>query len=216
MDRRELLIQATTLMGAAVAMPVLSAVNAYASATKKQAHLYKGLSIFSPQEREMINVLTEMIIPETDTPGANQAGVPDFIDMLISTWYSEHDKKYVFHGLRLLNNHCLISFGQDFLGCSEEQQIIALEDAEQNVLGAISDGIEGGRSERVAVTPNGWAPWGDRHRAGHGFFSQIKSLTVLAYYTSEIGATQALIYDPVPGEYIGDADFDTYGKHFTS
>ena len=68
----------------------------------------------------------------------------------------------------------------------------------------------------MAITPNDWAPWGDRHRAGSGFFSQIKSLTVLAYYTSEVGATQALIYDPVPGVYIGDADFSQYGKHFTS
>ena len=129
MNRRELLIKAATLMGAAITAPVLSAVTAYSSASKKQAHLYQGLSIFSPQERKMIDVLAEMIIPETDTPGAIQAGVPDFIDTLVSVWYSKDDKKYFFHGLRLLNNHCLVSFGHDFLGCTEAQQVIALEDA---------------------------------------------------------------------------------------
>ncbi|MCF2947899.1 gluconate 2-dehydrogenase subunit 3 family protein [Paraglaciecola aquimarina] len=216
MNRRELLIQAMAVMGAAVSAPVLSAVNAYASASNKQAHLFTGPSIFSPKQRKMIELLTEMIIPQTDTPGAIEAGVPDFIDTLVSNWYADYDKKYLFHGMRLLDNHCLVSFGKDFIACSEEQQIVALEDAEQNVLGAISDGEKGGHSQRVAITPQDWAPWGDRHRAGNGFFSQIKNLTVLAYYTSEIGATQALIYDPVPGEYIGDADFATYGKHFTN
>jgi hypothetical protein len=37
-------------------------------------------------------------------------------------------------------------------------------------------------------------------------FALLKELTVLGYFTSEIGATQALAYDKVPGGYWGNLD----------
>ena len=36
------------------------------------------------------------------------------------------------------------------------------------------------------------------------FFNQLKQLTITGYFTSEIGATQALAYLPLPGQFIGD------------
>ena len=40
-----------------------------------------------------------------------------------------------------------------------------------------------------------WWPWSaSRH---------VKDLTLLGYFTAEVGATQALRYDPVPGAYRG-------------
>jgi len=36
------------------------------------------------------------------------------------------------------------------------------------------------------------------------FFRQLKQLTVTGYFTSEIGATEALEYLPVPGKFEGD------------
>ncbi len=35
------------------------------------------------------------------------------------------------------------------------------------------------------------------------FFMTMKGLTVTGYFTSEIGATQALAYDPIPGKFNG-------------
>ena len=46
------------------------------------------------------------------------------------------------------------------------------------------------------------------------FFYQLKELTVLGYYTSEVGATQELAYLPIPGHYEGDYDFT--GKQWSS
>ena len=37
-------------------------------------------------------------------------------------------------------------------------------------------------------------------------FAMLKELTLLGYFTSEIGATQALAYDKVPGGYWGNLD----------
>lgn len=38
---------------------------------------------------------------------------------------------------------------------------------------------------------------------GRDFFLQFKQMTLLGFFTSEIGATQVLQYDPFPGEYFG-------------
>lgn len=35
------------------------------------------------------------------------------------------------------------------------------------------------------------------------FFREMKNLTITGYFTSEIGATQALAYDPIPGKFDG-------------
>jgi hypothetical protein len=40
------------------------------------------------------------------------------------------------------------------------------------------------------------------------FFKTLKHLTVLGYFNSEIGATQALAYLPVPGRFDGSAPFE--------
>jgi hypothetical protein len=47
------------------------------------------------------------------------------------------------------------------------------------------------------------------------FFYKLKLLTVLGYYTSEVGATQELSYNPVPGRYEGDYDFDKVGRQWS-
>lgn len=41
-------------------------------------------------------------------------------------------------------------------------------------------------------------------KTNKAFFKQMKQLTVTGYFTSEIGATQALEYLPVPGSFQGD------------
>lgn len=40
------------------------------------------------------------------------------------------------------------------------------------------------------------------------FFSKLKQLTVTGYFTSEIGATQALAYLPVPGRFEGSVPME--------
>ena len=48
------------------------------------------------------------------------------------------------------------------------------------------------------------------------FFFKLKLLTVLGYYTSEVGATSELAFNPAPGRYDGDVDFAKLGKQWTS
>lgn len=43
------------------------------------------------------------------------------------------------------------------------------------------------------------------------FFLLMKSMTLLGYFTTEIGATEVLSYDPVPGNYEGCIPIEKYG-----
>lgn len=212
MNRRQMLLRAAAAMGGALAGPVAMAVRAGAEPGAAIVN-----RVFTEEQRAMTAAIAELIIPKTDTPGAGEAGAPEFIEMMVSDWYQEDQRRSFFARLRDFDNHCKSSFGASFLKCSRAQQVMALEDAEANAIGSISDGKPGAKGNDGAVQVGDPAMWGDgRSDAGAGFFNEIKSLTVLGYYTSEVGIMAELIYDPTPGAYDGDVDFKTYGKHFIS
>src|ERR1700756_3118166 len=39
-----------------------------------------------------VKAMAEMIIPRTDTPGASDVGVADFIDLILTEWYEDADR----------------------------------------------------------------------------------------------------------------------------
>lgn len=226
MDRRDLLKRAAAALGLGATTPVMLAITACSdrpttktTATDPAAPEVESLnvparaSVFDKTEREMIEILVELIIPTTDTPGAAKAGVGGFIDTMVTDWYTDQERQRFIKGLGLLDDHCLLSFNQNFLSCSENQRIATLEEAEQNLLGVISDRQTGNKARRIPATEPG--PWNDLPKGGAEFFEALKQLTILGYYTSEIGSTQELIYDPVPGSYDGDVDFYEQGRHYT-
>jgi len=49
-------------------------------------------------------------------------------------------------------------------------------------------------------------------RAGDPFFRSLKELTLVGYYTSEIGATRELHHAPVPGRYDGCVPLAQIGR----
>lgn len=46
----------------------------------------------------------------------------------------------------------------------------------------------------------------------HNFFDISKSMTIYLFFTSEIGATQVLNHNPIPGEYEGCIDYKEVGS----
>jgi len=53
---------------------------------------------------------------------------------------------------------------------------------------------------------------GELDRAGDPFFRSLKDLTLVGYYTSEIGATRELQYAPLPGRYNGCVPLAQIGR----
>lgn len=125
---------------------------------------------FNGADFELISRIADLIIPETDTPGAIGAGVPVYIDMVVSR--NEAQQSLAADGLRWIDNEAERIGGQKFLQLDEARQLSILE--------ALCDAWEN--------HPHG--PLGRNVE----FFAMMKSLTADGYYTSRIGLIEELGY----------------------
>jgi hypothetical protein len=142
--------------------------------------------IFIEYHKELIAALAETIIPATDTPGAKDAGVPEFMIVLLNDCTDRKSKNKFIDGLKELRKYCLDKHGKEYQHCTEEQQYIVLKHFEEQ--GKAWPGLLGKVQDKFL---------------GRSFFATLKHYTVEGYGTSRLGATKGLVYIPVPGSYHG-------------
>lgn len=196
MNRRTLLQLAAAALGGALSGSwVEGALAGVSPATAPSRDVFPG------DTRAKVAVLAEMIIPKTDTPGAIEAGVPHFIDVMVADWYTDAERRIFFDGLAQLDTYCDNRFGAGFMACNEPERVAALQATEHVA-----------QSYRSTAMPSMFGNTIDEHTP---FFHKIKELTVLGYYTSEVGAQQELRYNPMPMHYDGDYDFSKVGREWS-
>jgi len=121
--------------------------------------------VFNPHQQQTVVVLAELIIPQTETPGAKGALVDRFIDALLAT-APVADRRQVVTGIGKLDARSRALFRADFVSATPPQQT--------DLLTRLS--AEGGTEARDLVD----------------FFTVMKSMTITGYYTSEIGMRDEL------------------------
>ena len=164
-------------------------LQALALAATGMLHAKAAASKLEESQQKLVAELAELIIPRTETPGAIDAGVPAFIDHIVSDWYTPVERAIFVEGLKAM------------AAAGPSQRVAALQSLEQQAAGYVP---RPGTS--VFGKPDERSP----------FFFKLKLLTVLGYYTSEVGATNELAFNPVPARYDGNVDFATVGKQWTS
>src|SRR5467141_4865851 len=92
MNRRDVLL---LLAGTAALPDKLLAVGR----TVHQRARLGMLRTLTPQQNETVATIAELIIPKTDTPGAREAGVPAFIDVMVADWGDDDQRKMFAAGL---------------------------------------------------------------------------------------------------------------------
>jgi gluconate 2-dehydrogenase gamma chain len=164
---------------------------------------------FTPAEYAALSRLTDVIIPPTDTPGAAAAGVPEYIDRVVSL-NAEH-QPLIRAGLAWLERQVTVRFSQEFVSMGEAQHIAILQplsdeiDRQQRetLRGRFRTEAKGGTVYYVAITDrNPPARPASAARVGlEGdpglpvrFFRLVKNLTADGYYTSRVGLLQELGY----------------------
>ncbi|WP_439131698.1 gluconate 2-dehydrogenase subunit 3 family protein [Polaribacter sp.] len=153
---------------------------------------YKGIRFFYGtsnrgklnDHKSLIAELVDVIIPPTDTPGAKEANVQDYIIDFMEACSSNKEFNTFFNGLSDLQETTLSDYDTTFENCTITQKTALLKNLDTN-----SD-------------PNSILTKIDTKIRGRSFFKILKTLTVEGYCTSEIGATQMLAYDRAPGKYI--------------
>lgn len=195
LDRRQVLKRLALLLGGSITTPVWTA--ALTGCRREPGTAWQARTLTASQDR-LVTALAELIIPETDTPGAAAARVNEFVDLLLTDWYDPEDRNRFLAGLTALEEAARSEHGQPFLELSEEQQIELLEPLDR---------------ESVAIQ---WAAFTSRDEAEDlPFFGMMKEMTLVGYYTSEIGLGQELGYVVVPSRFDGCVPLDDVGRTST-
>ena len=150
-------------------------------------------------------MLAKNVIPRTDTPGAIDAGVPAFIEQILSNWYTDTEHRIFMQGLDTLEREAWQRFGNAYPACSEEQQHLLLAEQE----------IHARDQQRLHPPPQASAADKPLIDEQAPFFNKLKELVVVGYYTSEVAALTEMVYLPVPNAYRGEATLaDSNGKQY--
>lgn len=145
------------------------------------------LRAFDEHQDATFTQISELILPETDTPGARAAGVNEFADLMLSEWFPERGRERYLKGLAKLDRRCRKRHGTTFVDCSEDQQVAMLEELERE-----AERKRKGRGIGVGD--------GSKLAKVH-FFDLCKWLTLVGYYTSEVGMREELGHRTIPGRY---------------
>ena len=152
LDRRAF-VQLATTFGLSLSVPGLAAKAPAAPLTA--------------DDMTFIGEVSELIIPTTDTGGALAAGVPDFVKLMLSDWFSDAERENFVAGMNEFRAGALKKYGKKFVELPARQK--------DQYFGELLAAAEGGAT--APRTP---------------FVVLMKRLTIFGYYTSEIGATTEL------------------------
>ena len=204
MTRRSALHRLTLALGSVATAPLTSALLSGCrtpAAGRLAAYDYQALT---PGRQRLVAALVDQIIPATDTLGASGAGVPQFLDLMLTGWYPPDERARFLANLDAIEARAGGAFAD--LSADAQAALVATLDA-----GAYADvpaeepGAErSGTGVRAETDSLGVAEPPAAPADEPPFFRQLKELTLAGYYTSEVGMTQELQWDPVQGHYDPD------------
>ena len=174
LTRREAIRRVSTLFGGAALVGQSAMLASCATAQDAENVLFSGSEI------ALLDEIADTILPETDTPGARAAGVGAFMALMVADTYYERDQAIFREGLAAIDAASRETSGAGFASATaaDRQALLEALDVEQ---------YEYMRNK---------SPEEPAH-----FFRMMKELTLLGYFTSEIGYMQAMRYVETPGRY---------------
>ena len=176
-------------MGGVISASAISAIMSGCQADPAKALAWEPV-FFNPAQALMMAEIAERIMPTTDTHGAKEAGVAPFIDVVLKDCYRGKGQKAVLAGLEKIEQDSQNDYGTSFINLDAEKMDTLLT-----------------KYDKAAYEQRQNPASKERH-----FFSTLKELTILGYFTSEIGATETLHYESVPGAYVGCKPLAEVGK----
>jgi gluconate 2-dehydrogenase gamma chain len=191
MKRRDLL-RAGVLTGAAAALRPPASVAQNGSAAAQASELtpaQRGIDasrdlatpgwkplFFDDHQNETLLVLSDLIIPKTDTPGAKEALVNRYIDLVLAAETRENQRAFL-NSLSYLDGESMRRYKSAFRYLARADQ--------DDLLHSLAYPNAG----------SGWTGEAATSDVGHGHFELLKQRIGIAYYNSEIGSTGGLGWD---------------------
>ena len=204
MERRTFLIGIAAATGGVVYSNSLAAMLAEATNSEKtipmiarDAWIDQPVNAFAPDKRTLVSAMCETLIPKTDTPGAVDANVPKFLELLYDQWMAEPEKALFDKGIADADQRAQAMHGAAFAKCDAGAQKAVLEliEEEQGDHPWFAFGGESVTDTRTDIP----------------FMALFKEITVTGFFMSEVGAQEVLRYDPMSGVFDGDTSL-TYDE----
>ena len=187
LDRREFLTRAAVLLGGAVSLSCSRAILSRAAD--------EPLRAASPQlptdERAILEAVVDRILPTTSTPGALEAGVPDFVEFVLAEGCTDEERSRFRAGLAQLERSARSEAGGSFTALSGEAQDALLRALEQG--------------EMASLTPS--SPLNRALGTSKPFFAFTKELTLLGFFTSVLAAKEVVSFEVWPARFDGCIPF---------
>jgi hypothetical protein len=172
-DRREAIRRVTLLLGGVALAGSSGLVTACERAQGRAEEAQNGAGAFTAQDVAFLDEVADTILPATKTPGAKAAHVGAFMSLMVTDTYTDRDQKIFRDGMQQIG-------AAAFMAATPAQRLAQLErlDKEQKTyMDSRADG------------------------APPHYFRLMKELTLLGYFTSEIGCSQAMRYRETPGRF---------------
>ena len=154
---------------------------------------------FSAADVALFNEIAEVIIPATDSPGAKAANVGAVIAVLAADCYTPALQRAFRAGIGQLQDQCQQRYQRHFLQLNTQERLNLLQQLDAQAKDA-------NRSNNINYDELQSASQyniDDTHPIPH-YFTLLKQLSLLGFFTSQQGATQALRYVAIPGRYDGE------------
>jgi len=195
MNRRDAIGRVALIMGGAVI-----GAEFFLSGCKPGGAASNVNDLFTPDNVAFLNEVADTILPTTSSPGAKAANVGQFMGVMVRDCYTPDDQKTFINGIAKLNDAANKKSGSKFMELTLQQRTDLLVDLdkEQKEFTSKRDKDLATDKEKHKGELTYVAPALSKH-----YFRMMKELTLLGYFTSEIGATKALRYIAVPGHYDG-------------
>jgi glucoside 3-dehydrogenase (cytochrome c) hitch-hiker subunit len=192
-SRREVLQRVSVLLGGAALTCGDRVLALSFDVAVRDAAMVQGTGAFTASDVALLDEIAETILPETSTPGARAAKTGAFMALMVTDAYTVQAQQVFRAGLGQVDEACRKAHGVAFMQAAPAQRLAVVEalDREQK---AVMDARIPERTRRVPAAP----PASDE--PAH-YFRMMKELTLLGYFTSEIGCTKALRYRESPGRF---------------
>ena len=173
-DRREAIRRVTAMLGGIAFVGGTGLLEASERLLPRAAVTRQGVGRFTAQDIALLDEIADTILPETKTPGAKAAHTGAFMALMVTDTYTDRNQDVFRAGMQQLN-------AAAFMTLTPAQRLALLEQLDREQKAYID-------ARRGNDTPP-------------HFFRMMKELSLLGYFTSEIGCTQAQRYVEAPGAF---------------
>jgi len=180
--------------GLATALGLPAMATALVACTPEQFRISSDYS-------ELLIKVSDLVIPQTDTPGALAAGVPDYVRAVVGAFLTDEEQASFKAGLTEFDELAHGLKAESFLAATPNQQVEILKILDARAGDSVAEEDTEVSSDNESDSRTSWG--------------RLRDMIVFGYYTSEV-ATEELAFEEIPGRYVGDVALQEVGRAWLS